>query len=104
MNETLLGTLLSKAKTVLRITTNAFDDEIEDIIQAGFYDLTTRGVIIDQTDLSPLVLRAIMTYVKMHFGEPENPERLQRSYAEQRGQLMTTTGYTDWEGLSDGQI
>ena len=98
MDKNLLGTLLEKAKTVLRITTSAFDDEIEDIIEAGFYDLATRGVIINQNDLSPLVLRAIMTYVKMHFGESENSERLQRSYAEQRGQLMTTTGYTDWEG------
>lgn len=96
MDANLLATLLAKAKTTLRITTDVFDEEIKDIIEAGYYDLTTRGVIIDTADLSPLVLRAILTYVRWHFGEPENPERLKRSYDEQKGQLMTTTGFTDW--------
>jgi len=96
MNETLLTTLLAKAKVALRVTTNAFDEEITDIIQAGYLDLTTRGVIIDTDNLSPLVLRALMTYVRLQFGTPENPERLKESYSEQRGQLMTTTGYTNW--------
>lgn len=96
MDANLLATLLAKAKTALRITTNVFDEEISDIIEAGYYDLTTRGVIIDTTDLSPLVLRALMTYVRYHFGEPENPERLKKSYDEQKSQLMTTTGFTNW--------
>lgn len=96
MDANLLATLLAKAKTALRITTNVFDEEISDIIEAGYYDLTTRGVIIDTTDLSPLVLRALMTYVRYHFGEPENPERLKKSYDEQKGQLMTTSGFTNW--------
>lgn len=102
MDATLLATLLAKAKTALRITTNVFDEEISDIIEAGYYDLTTRGVIIDTTDLSPLVLRALMTYVRYHFGEPEHPEKLKASYDEQRGQLMTTSGFTNW-GDTDGQ-
>lgn len=97
MGTELLSVLLEKAKLTLRITTNVFDDEIMDILNAGYLDLTTRGVIIDTTEeLSPLVLRALMTYVRLQFGEPENPERLQRSYDEQKGQLMITTGYTDW--------
>ena len=98
MNQTLLTNLLAKAKTTLRITTNSFDDEINDIIEAGYYDLETRGVIIEVNNeaIHPLILRAIMTYVRMHFGEPDNPDRLKASYAEQLGQLMTTTGFTDW--------
>lgn len=96
MNSELLAILLTKAKTILRITTNVFDDEIEDILRAGFADLETRGVIINQTDVSPLVVRALMTYVRYHFGEPENPERLKASYDEQKGQLMTTSGFTNW--------
>ena len=98
MSNTLLAALLAKAKLTLRITTDVFDAEISDIIEAGYYDLITRGVIIEETEgtISPLILRAIMTYVRLHFGDPENPERLRESYAEQRGQLMTTTGFTDW--------
>ena len=98
MNETLITALLAKAKLTLRITTDVFDDEIKDIIRAGYLDLDTRGVIITESggEISPLVLRAIMTYVRLHFGDPDNPERLRQSYAEQRGQLMATTGFTDW--------
>ena len=98
MSSTLLAALLAKAKLVLRITTTAFDDEIKDIIEAGYLDLTTRGVIITETEgsISPLVVRALMTYVRYHFGEPDNPEKLKMSYDEQKGQLMTTTGFTNW--------
>lgn len=98
MSSTLLAALLAKAKMVLRITTNVFDTEISDIIEAGYLDLTTRGVIITETEgvISPLVVRALMTYVRYHFGEPENPEKLKASYDEQKGQLMTTNGFTNW--------
>lgn len=98
MNMALLTALLAKAKLTLRITTDVFDTEIQDIILAGYYDLVTRGVIITETEgeISPLVLRAIMTYVRLHFGDPENPERLKNSYIEQRGQLMATSGFTNW--------
>lgn len=98
MSSTLLAALIAKAKTALRISTTAFDDEIEDIIKAGYLDLTTRGVIITETagSISPLVTRCLMTYVRYHFGEPENPEKLKLSFDEQLGQLMTTTGFTNW--------
>ena len=98
MSETLLTALLAKAKLTLRITTDAFDSEIQDIINAGITNMATRGVIVTETEgtLDPLVLRALMTYVRLHFGDPQYPERLQASYNEQLGQLMTTTGYTDW--------
>lgn len=98
MSSTLLAILLAKAKTALRITTDAFNDEISDILQAGYLDLTTKGVIISEANgkISPLVIRALMTYVRYHFGDPDNPEKLKMSYDEQKGQLMTTSGYTDW--------
>lgn len=98
MDATLMTALLAKAKTTLRITTTAFDDEIKDIIEAGYHDLITRGVIVstESGSLNPLVLRALMTYVRFMFGDPTNPERLKASFDEQLGQLMTTTGFTDW--------
>lgn len=99
MNEILLKQMLSRAKLTLRITTDVFDPEIEDLIKAGYDDLATRGVIITEDsdgNLPPLVIRAIMTYVRLHFGNPEDPERLHASYWEQKATLMTTTGYTKW--------
>lgn len=99
MDANILTALLAKAKSTLRITTQAFDDEIKDIIEAGYQDLITRGVIVaadSSGNLNPLVLRALMTYVRFMFGDPTNPERLKASFDEQLGQLMTTTGFTDW--------
>lgn len=104
MNDTLLNNLLAKAKVTLRVTTTAFDDEIKDIISAGYEDLETRGVqiVVSENAVSPMVLRALMTYVRMHFGDPDNWDRLRVAYDRQLGQLMTTSGYTNW-GDSDGQ-
>lgn len=92
----LLTILLTKAKVALRITTDAFNEEIEDLIKAAYEDLGTRGVLTQEQAESPLLVRAVMTYVRYHFGDPENPEKLKASYDEQKGQLMATTGYTDW--------
>lgn len=98
MNETALNFLLEKAKLVLRISTDAFDSEIKDILQAGYMDLKTRGVLVDGKEEDPLILRALLTYTRFNFGTPEDAERLRRSYMEQKGQLMVTSGYTVWGG------
>ena len=92
-----LDQMLQKAKLTLRITTTAFDEEIRDLIKAGYEDLDTRGVLTESQMNSPLLTRAIMTYVRYHFGDPEDPEKLKKSYDEQKAQLMTTTLFTDWE-------
>ena len=86
---------LSKIKISLRIVTNTFDDELSDLIDAAQLDLGIAGVT--NTDLTDaLVLRAITTYCRMHFGEPDQYDRLKKSYDEQKAQLCTATGYTDW--------
>lgn len=95
-------TLQEKAKLALRITTSAFDDEISGLIDAAKLDLKIAGVSKTQTDeTDPLVERAVITYVKCHFGAPDEYDRLKASYDEQKAQLSHATGYTDW-GLGDG--
>lgn len=87
--------MLEKVKLALRITTDAFDSEINDLIDAAAMDLGIAGVTnTDQTD--PLVIRAITTYCRVHFGQPDDFDRLKASYDEQKAQLMTATGYTEW--------
>lgn len=88
--------MLAKVKLALRITTEAFDNELNDLIDAAKLDLGIAGVIIPES-LDALVTLAIITYCKVHFGEPDNYDRLKASYDEQKGQLMIATGYTDWE-------
>lgn len=87
--------MLAKVKTALRITTNAFDDELNGLIAAAQLDLGIAGVIIPQ-NIDALVTLAIITYCKLHFGEPDNWDRLKKSYDEQKAQLSMATGYTDW--------
>lgn len=86
--------MLSRVKMALRITTNAFDDEITGLINSALGDLGLVG--ISQASLNSadeLVKTAIITYVKLHFGEPSDPDRLKKSYDEQKAQLITATGY-----------
>lgn len=86
---------LDKVKTRLRITTTAFDVELVDLIAAAEADLGIAGVIVPDT-LDEICLMAVSTYCKMNFGLPEDYDRLKRSYDEQKAQLVTATGYTDW--------
>lgn len=101
--ETLPDPLLVPVKLALRITTNAFDTEIESLISAAKLDLGVAGVVVP-AELDALVTQAIITFVKLRFGEPDNYDRLKRSYDEQKAQLVTCTGYTDWLGVDDGQV
>lgn len=87
--------LLAKAKLALRISTDAFDSEISDLLTAALMDMGVAGVDIPET-ADALVTQASITYVKMNFGEPDQYDRLKRSYDEQKAQLATCTGYTNW--------
>lgn len=87
--------MLEKVRLALRITTDAFDSEIEDLIAAALADLGIAGVEdADETD--PLIIRAVITYCKANFGEPDEYDRLKSAYDEQKAQLQMATGYTDW--------
>ena len=86
---------LDKVKMGLRIKTTAYDEELTDLIAAAQTDLGIAGVVVPST-LDEIVTRAITTYCKMSFGLPEDYDRLKRSYDEQKAQLVTATGYTDW--------
>lgn len=85
--------MLDKVKLALRITTDAFDSEITDLIAAACADLGVVGVEADSTTTDALLTRAIITYCRLHFGSPDDYDRLRDSYAEQKAQLITCTGY-----------
>lgn len=93
------NSLLQKAKITLRINSTAFDEEIVDLIDAAKLDLGIAGVILP-TELDPLTTTAVMTYVRAHFGQPEDYDRIKKSYDEQKAQLKTATGFTDWGGAN----
>lgn len=88
--------LVNQAKMARRMTTTAFDEEVERLLGAALLDLGVAGVEIPE-QMDPLVRTAAITYFLMHFGEPDQYDRLKASYDEQKAQLQTATGYTNWE-------
>ena len=89
--------MLTITKTSLRIPSDVtdFDQQLNDLIGAAKTDLGIAGVNVPQ-ELDSIVRTAIITYVMIHFGEPDNYDRLKASYDEQKAQLATATGYTTW--------
>lgn len=91
------NTLLDKTKLALRVTVTNYDADLTDLISAAQLDLGIAGVVVPET-LTAIVERAIITYCKIHFSALSDGEwsRLKASYDEQKAQLVTATGYTDW--------
>lgn len=87
--------MIEKVKLALRITTTAFDSEIEDLISAALADLGIAGVE-NAVETDPLIVRAVITYCKANFGESDEYDRLKAAYDEQKAQLQMATRYTDW--------
>lgn len=89
--------LIDDVKVALRVKSNAFDTELNIMIDAAQVDLGIAGVDLPDI-LDPICKQAIITYCKIHFGQPENYADLKASYDEQKAQLSMATGYTDWGG------
>lgn len=85
--------MLTAVKLAMRIVTTAYDAEISSLIAAACADLGIVGVSAETTTVDPLLTRAIITYCRLHFGSPEDYDRLKASYDEQKAQLITATGY-----------
>lgn len=90
--------MLNFVKMALRISENTFDAEITVLINAALKDLQMSGIITDNagSNPDPIIEMAVATYVKAHFGQPDNYDKLKASYDEQKAQLKIATGYTDW--------
>ena len=103
--------MLNETKMALRVKTSIYDGEIARLILAAVGDLgivdveaagvsltvaatTTGEAVTDNSAITDqLLIRAIITYVRMHFGSPDDYDKLERSYNEQKAQLITATGY-----------
>ena len=101
--------LLDKAKLALRITTDAFDSELRDLIHAAELDLHTAGVAFRQQvtgefsgvttkEPDPLITRAVVLYCKLYFGTPDKDgvqawDRLKAAYDDLKAQLSMVSEY-----------
>lgn len=92
--------LLDKVKVACRVTTTAYDEELHDLISAALADIGITDVnpelLTDGRCVKPLILRAVITYCRLNFGQPDDYDRLKASYDEQKAQLLMSSDYTDW--------
>ena len=95
--------MLDKVKLALLISTEDFDDELEDLIGAAFIDLNIGDVdpevtVIETTD--PAIIRAVCSYCGYQFelmhGTLQRSEAFKKSYDGQKAQLSMATNYTVW--------
>lgn len=99
--------MINETKLALRISNNAYNGEILDLIGAGIADLgivgatinvttqTSAGVVTDYVVSDPLIKRALITYVRLNFGSPDDYDRLKMSYDEQKAQLRMNPNYME---------
>lgn len=84
--------MLDKIKLALRIKTDAFDEEITDLIKACRMDLHLAGVDrIQESD--PLISRAITLYCKANFGYGDEKEKFQHAYRVLRDSISLAGDY-----------
>lgn len=94
-----MQTALEKVKVAMRRSgvNVGLDAEIVDLIETCLADLGIAGVNGTNAIITdPLIRLAYITFCKLHDGEPDDYDRLKKSYDEQKAQLSTSSGYTTW--------
>lgn len=85
--------MLETVKLAMRLTATAYDAEILRLISAACADLGIVNVTATPETTDPLLVQAIITYVRLHFGTPDDFDHLRSSYDEQKAQLISKLGY-----------
>lgn len=93
--------MLEQVKLAMGITTNAYDEEIQSLIDAAMFDLDIAGVEAE-ANCNALVKRAVITYCRMMFHSPADFDNLRWAYESLKGQMAIATGYTNWGGAPSG--
>lgn len=99
IDQTEMQTALDKVKVAMRRAgvNTGLDNEITDLIESCMADLGIAGINGANAIITdPLIRLAYITFCKLHDGEPDDYDRLKRSYDEQKAQLSMASGYTIW--------
>jgi hypothetical protein len=92
--------MLALVKLALRISTTAYDAELNMLIASCLQELEAMNVVIETGDdgapTSEQVKAAVVAYCKWQFGNLEEKDQWRDIYHTKLAQLKTMTGYTDW--------
>lgn len=96
--------LLDDVKIALRVSTDAYDSELTDLIESAKLDLGIAGVVIPEP-MTTVVSTAVKTYCKLNFGtpNPSNYDYLKKSYDEQKAQLSNSSDYSDYSMVTGNE-
>jgi uncharacterized phage protein (predicted DNA packaging) len=90
--------MLEDIKKILRITSDAFDTEVSDLILSAKDDLRLVGVLqskIDMAEPDSLIKRAVIFYCKANFGlDNADSEKYQIAYEALKTHLTLSQEYT----------
>lgn len=109
--------MLNEAKLNLGVSASEYDPEIVSLIYAAARIIQTKGIVFtgivkitattsgdgtityadESTITDPLIVRAILAYVKAFFGTPPDQERLIAIFDSLCRELAMTNGYTVFE-------
>ena len=95
--------MLNKVKLALRISNNAFDNELNDLISACKKELELSGIASSNIiDSDKMIIQAIIMYCKANFGY-DNPEaeRYTNSYNSIKTFLCTNDYYLEEHPTSE---
>ena len=89
-------TMLEIVKQALRVTGGAYDGRLTLLISVAVADLALAGADSSEYATDPLVQEAVCTFCAARFGtvEPEEYDRLKKSYAEQKAQMQMSGKYS----------
>ena len=96
--------MLDQVKLALRVTSTAFNSEIQTLIDAAIAEMHGLGITaaVEDTDDAQIVL-AVIAYCKWQFGGAPDADTWAVIYHEKVAQLQNMTGYTDW-GDGNGSV
>lgn len=98
--------MLELVRLALRRTTNAFDAEIQMLIQDCLAELASLGIIDADSDavhFDPQIQTAVVAYCKWKFGENPDADKWEHIYHDKLSKLIHMSGY-GLRGVDDGQI
>ena len=89
--------MLEIVKLALRITTDAFDDQVQLLIDDCILSMNKLGVTAATAETNdPQIISAVISYCGWKFGKNDERDTFKRDYDEKLAELKMQTGYTTW--------
>lgn len=94
--------VLEAIRLSLRISTQAFDDELDSLIDAALAELRIAGIRETRKNCSPVALNAVRLYCKAYFGSDGQNQKYLEMFDKMKHSMELDDRYTGRRELPDG--